>query len=125
MSFEAINYTHKRVRRVKKREWKLWFTENGDALEFRILTKDTSGDCYETITGVAHAIPDDDLLTREDDNDDAHFTDRFLFKTEAGILDFYLDIHGRDLVWVEASGEYAKEGCSLACPVPLMPEIAG
>jgi hypothetical protein len=125
MNFEAIDFEHKRVRKIGNREWKLWFTESEDQLSFRMLTKDKSGECYESLSGVASAITDDDLLTREDENDNAYFTDRFLFKTEVGMLDFYLDIHGRELVWVEAYGEYDRAKCSLGLAVPLMPEVAG
>ena len=125
MSFETVNYAQKRVRQLGTREWKLWYTEGEDGLQFRMLTKDTAGDCYENVTGIAHAIVSEDSYIKDDDNDDAYFTERFRYATDTGVLDIYLEIRDRDLAWVEAGGDYASDACSLGLHVPLMPEVAG
>jgi hypothetical protein len=116
MSFESINYAQKRVRQIGTRAWKLWFTESADGLAFRMLTKDSTIDCYETLAGIALAIPEDDLHTWEDDNEDAHFTELFRFQSDEG---------SRELAWVFATGEFDNRACSLGLDVPLMPELAG
>jgi hypothetical protein len=125
MSFEAINYAHKRVRQQGSQEWKLWFTVVDNGLLFRMLTKNADGSCYETLTGEAHAIPEDDLHVWEDDNDDAYFTERYTYRSTEGTLDIYLEAENQELVWVRASGAYAADKCSLGLAVPLMPEVAG
>ncbi len=124
MSFETVNYAQKRVRQLDTREWKLWYTESEDGLQFRMLTKD-SGDCYENVAGIANAIAGEDSYIKDDDNDDAYFTDHFRYATDTGVLDIYLEIKTRELAWVEAAGDFAGDACSLGLNVPLMPEIAG
>jgi hypothetical protein len=125
MSFDAIDYAHKRVRQQGSREWKLWFNETAEGLQFRVLTKDRVGDCYETLTGIALASTGDHAHIRDDDNDDAYFTDMFRYASEKGTIQIYLEIKTRELAWVQATGDYATADCSLGTDVPLMPEMAG
>lgn len=122
--FETIDYQQKRLRLEGKREWKLWYSEEDDGLAFRILTKDASIGCYETLSAKAKEVTGD-LVVKEDENDEAYFTDMFCYETEDGALYFYLESGDRDLVWVEASGCFAKEGCSFHLEAPMMPEVAG
>lgn len=125
MAFETINYAEKRLRQLGSKEWKLWFTEAEGGLEFRMLTKDSAGDCYETVTGLATEVERADLKIMEDENDDAYFTDHFRYGEGSDQIDIYLEIKNRELAWVHASGAYALEGCALGVNVPLMPEVAG
>lgn len=125
MSFEAVDYTSKRVRQIDGREWKLWFNESAEGLQFRLLTKDDTGGCYESLTGIAEPSTDPDAVIREDDNDDAYFTDLFRYATDKGSIEICLEIKTRELAWVHATGEYAATDCSLGLSAPLMPEIAG
>ena len=125
MSFEAVDYAYKRVRQQDGREWKLWFNESPEGLQFRLLTKDDAGGCYESLTGLAAPSTNLDAIIREDDNDDAYFTDMFHYASAKGGIEICLEIKTRELAWVNATGEYAASDCSLGLSAPLMPEIAG
>jgi hypothetical protein len=124
MTFEAFNYTHKRVRTLGTREWKLWFSETEDGLEFRMLTKDNVSDCYVTLTGTALPVPGDPPV-QESDNGDAFSTDFFQYRNAEGGIAIYLEQDHRDLVWTRGSGHYGKDDCGFQAPGPLMPETAG
>lgn len=124
MEFEAIDYEHKRLRAEGSRQWKFWFTETPEGLAFRILTKDTATNCYESVTGIAEELQVD-LIVKEGENDEAYFTDMFQYETGTGSLYFFLEADNRELAWVASAGSFAKDGCSFHNDAPLMPEIAG
>jgi hypothetical protein len=125
MSFESIDYAQKRVRLSGSKEWKLWYTEEAAGLQFRMLIKDSDGDCYETIKGFADRMMDEDLAVQEDDNQDGYFSERYRFEEETGSLEIFLEVKTEELVWVSADGDLAKADCTLQPNGPLMPEIAG
>jgi hypothetical protein len=124
MSFEAFTYAQKRVRTRGTREWKLWFSEREDGLDFRLLTKDSANDCYVSLNGTAQPVSGDSPIL-EDDNEDAYPADHFRFQDENGTVDIYLEQDHREFVWTRATGEYDREDCSFTTPGPLLPEIAG
>lgn len=125
MSFEAFNYSQKRVRTLGSREWKVWFTQNESTLAFRLLTKDSQTDCYVTVQGIAQLVPGETPI-QDDDNGDAYPTDVYTYNDEKGTVSIYLELEDTaSLVWVFATGEYGTDACSFHAPGPLMPEIAG
>ena len=123
-SFETFDYQFKRVHTEGTRVWKFWFSETPEGLNFRILTKDDAHDCYESVIGVAQEV-EKDLIVKENQNEEAFFTDQFKYVSDEGSLNFFLEAEVRDLVWVEGSGAYAKGTCSFDLALPLMPEVAG
>lgn len=125
MSYEAFSYAHKRVRQLKTREWKLWYTVAEGQLSFRLLTKDVSTECYLSHTGEA-ALKEGDGPIQEDDNGDGYPTEHFAYADKEGALDFYVEQGAEDpLVWVRAYGSFADGECNFTFPGPLMAEIAG
>lgn len=124
MSFEIINYDHKRVRQSGSREWKLWYSATDAGLAFRLLTKDNGGDCYLSLTGVA-ALDEGDAPIQEDENGDAIPADRFRFADGEGQVSIYIDREDGGLAWVQGQGGYGTGDCTFTVPGPLMPEVAG
>jgi hypothetical protein len=125
MSFQAVEYKTKRVRANGTREWKLWFTYHDDQVDFRLLTKDTANDCYESVIGHAYLVDSDDVYPQDDDNGNGYFTEQFRYEDAVGHINIFLDLDGFELVWVTTDGEYDVEGCSFEPNGPLMPEVAG
>jgi hypothetical protein len=124
MSFEAFHYTQKRVRTLGTREWKLWFSETDEGLDFRLLTKDSSNDCYISLNGAATLVPGDSPVM-EDDNGDAYFADQYRFRDADSGVNIYLEREDRGLAWVVGVGSAGQEDCTFTTPGPLMSEIAG
>ena len=124
MAFEAVNFSQKRIRTSGTKEWKLWFSESDEGLAFRCLTKDSSSDCYFTVTGLA-SLAEGDMPVQESDGDEAFFTKHFHFSDGDGALEIYIEDGGSELVWVKGIGGYGQPGCAFDPAGPLMPELAG